>query len=554
MSSSQSDDGVPNDRQISRSRFQSRDSLNSNSSSISSGNYPPKATEVSALTSTNIGKSKRKTNNLFEDRKLVKANNSFKGSVSNLNGLVKPSCPEKPEFKSESRCHNHHNNYNKFTSKVVSKNAAKFSHNNVAGVVKPKNVAHLQSKMVKHNIEYNNAHKSKDKILRKNVNNALEDKSVSFNVLQKSSPQNKLNVNHLLGSKKTISLVESPAFLDQITSSKRPLDRNKNKKDKKRKISNTKSEESLFSDAKNSTSLLINESDKKSRDFFDSCKIEHSSLKQNFAKNAEERLKPITSSSNTDPKFSSFDALTNKLSCTVSSIPPEINNINTSTNVYYPDLQKPENLKSFVNSETKVNTYLNCIHAENLKVFTNHPKVEKEVEDFNSLVAKPSIKEFYNKNVTVGIKSEIEKEKVSIQIKNEPEFYDLTGLNESKEPQIVESLEITNEVKCDLDQIEVDSGIIAEEKKVGEQISDLEEENKEEISTHLSVDEPIEEVQPTYLEVLEKLKEEQLEKEKAKRKLVDEEYQKLLQEYLSKKYILVISVLYNFVQIMSCEK
>merc|ERR1712096_308161 len=192
--------------------------------------------------------------------------------------------------------------------------------------------------------------------------------------------------------------------------------------------------------------------------------------------------------------------------------------------------QKPENLKSFVNSETKVNTYLNCIHAENLKVFTNHPKVEKEVEDFNSLVAKPSIKEFYNKNVTVGIKSEIEKEKVSIQIKNEPEFYDLTGLNESKEPQIVESLEITNEVKCDLDQIEVDSGIIAEEKKVGEQISDLE----EEISTHLSVDEPIEEVQPTYLEVLEKLKEEQLEKEKAKRKLVDEEYQKLLQEYLSK--------------------
>merc|ERR1719376_550661 len=184
---------------------------------------------------------------------------------SNVNGLVKPSCHENSEYKNEPRRQDHYYNYTKFTSKVVPKNVTKFSHDNVPVAVKPRNVAQLESKMAQHSIDYNNAHKGKDKARRKNISSSSDNQYVSFNVLQKSTPQNKLNINNLVGSKKTISLVESPAFLDQITTQKRAYDRNKIKKDKKRKISATKSEEPLFSDAKNTSSLSSYEEKKKKK-------------------------------------------------------------------------------------------------------------------------------------------------------------------------------------------------------------------------------------------------------------------------------------------------
>lgn len=541
MSSSQSDDGIPNDRQISRNRFQSRDSLNSNSSSISSGNYPPKASEVSPLATANVGKPKRKLNTVFDDKRLnksdlksAKTSNSVK--YSNVNGLVKPSCHENSEYKNEPRRQDHYYNYTKFTSKVVPKNVTKFSHDNVPVAVKPRNVAQLESKMAQHSIDYNNAHKGKDKSRRKNISSSSDNQYVSFNVLQKSTPQNKLNINNLVGSKKTISLVESPAFLDQITTQKRAYDRNKIKKDKKRKISATKSEEPLFSDAKNTSSLSSYE-EKNSR-YFDSYKVENSSLNQSFPKTAEERLKPTTSSSNSNSKFSNYEVMTNNLICSIPKNSPEIKSINTCTEDKYQDLQKPENLKPVGTSNDKINTYLNGMHVPNLHAFTNHLKIEKETQQFNNLSTKHNMNSLYDKSLSSEQKSDSIKEKVEIKV--EPEIYDLTGSNEISEPQTLESLEITDQVKCELDQIEVDSGIIAEEKKVDEQASDLEDENKEEVSSHVSVEEPTE-VQPTYLEVIERLKEEQIEKEKAKRKLVDEEYQKLLQEYLTKKFVFVYS-------------
>merc|ERR1719376_603633 len=113
--------------------------------------------------------------------------------------------------------------------------------------------------------------------------------------------------------------------------------------DKKRKISATKPEEPLFSDAKN-TSSLSNYEEKNSR-YFDSYKVENSSLNESFPKTAEERLKPTTSSSHSNSKFSNYEVMTNNLICSIPKSSPEIKSINTCTEDKYQDLQKPENLK-----------------------------------------------------------------------------------------------------------------------------------------------------------------------------------------------------------------